>query len=281
MLELKKKLWIINQKEKGKLTIKEIATVQNISTRHVCRIWNTYKQKGIHALLAQQRGRKVDAIPKALQKKVISLRNQNYGIHKIAGLLYQDGITISTRKLIRLLKEHQLHTPAPEKGRRYHYVKWERKHSNSLWQTDFCWIEKLECWLTAWLDDHSRLIASAGYVDEATTENALHLFKMGVKMYGSPREVLSDRGAQYYAAGGGACSYKTYFENNGINVIYASVKKPTTCGKLERWWRTHNDERWNFSNLKKFVQHYNYARPHMSLGYLTPYEVWERDLKRM
>ena len=68
-------------------------------------------------------------------------------------------------------------------------------------------------------------------------------------------------------------------KSKGINPIYASIKKPTACGKLERWWRTHNDERWEFSSLKKFVTHYNEKRLHMSLDWKTPYEVWLRDLK--
>ena len=64
-----------------------------------------------------------------------------------------------------------------------------------------------------------------------------------------------------------------------VGHIFASIKKPTTCGKLERFWGTHNKERWNFSSLEEFVKYYNYRRPHMSLDYLTPYEVFIRDRK--
>lgn len=279
MLDYKKKLWIVRQKEKGKLTDSEIAISQRISRRHVQRICGSYKQKGIDGLRDKPIGRQIDEIPKQMQDKILALRKQNYGIRKIAGLIEQEGNRISKEKVTRVLVEHDLHKFEPKKGRRYKYIKWERKHSNSLWQTDFCWIEKKGCWITAWLDDHSRLITAARYLTEATTENALHLFEQGVKAYGAPREVLSDRGTQYYAAGGEACVYKNYFEGKGINVIYASVKKPTTCGKMERWWRTHNDERWNFSSLGKFVHNYNYERPHMSLGWRTPYEIWKKDLK--
>ena len=169
--------------------------------------------------------------------------------------------------------------PEPKKGKRKQYIRWERKHSNSLWQTDFCWIEKLQCWLCAWLDDHSRFVPVAKYITNATTENVLRIFEKAAQRYGYPKQTLSDRGAQFYAQRGGISQFITHLESKGVEHIYASVKKPTTCGKLERFWGTHNTERWNFSSLEKFITHYNHKRPHMSLDYLTPYEVFVRDMK--
>jgi len=55
-------------------------------------------------------------------------------------------------------------------------------------------------------------------------------------------------------------------KSKGVELIYASVKKPTTCGKMERFWRTHNDERWAFRSLGRFIEHYNYSRPPHELG---------------
>lgn len=279
MLDSKKKLWIVKQKEAGKLTDSEIASAQRITRRHVQRIWNNYKEEGMDFLLQGQIGRKADQISKVIEDKILALRNKDYGIRKIEGLLKQEKIIISKRKITRVLIQNNLHTKQPEKGKRYNYIKWEREHSNSLWQTDFCWISKLDCWLTAYLDDHSRLIVSAEYVTEATTDNSIRIFEKGVKKYGLPRETLSDRGTQYYAVMGETSRFLEYMKSKGVNHIYSSIKKPTTCGKLERWWKTHNDERWNFSSLNEFVKHYNEERLHMSLDYNTPYYIWKRDLK--
>lgn len=279
MLDFKKRLWIVKQKEKGKLTDAKIAVSQQITRRAVQKIWHNYKLYGSDILRDKPKGRKVDAIPLAIQEDIIRLRKKDYGIHKIRGLLEQKDVYISRRKITKVLKRCNLHIPNPKKGRRYDYIRWERKHSNSLWQTDYCWIEKLECWLTAWLDDHSRLITSAEYVKHATTDNSLKVFEKGVRKYGLPRETLSDRGTQYYPNLGETCIFLKYMNSKKVNHIYASIKKPTTCGKMERWWKTHNDERWEFASLQRFVHYYNYQRPHMSLGWLTPYEVWERDLK--
>src|SRR3989344_3008850 len=212
MLTFKKRVWIVKQKKRGQLNDSEIAVSQQITRRAVQKIWVSYRQGGLEALHEQPRGRKVDAIPIAYQQEILRWRKKQYGIHKIRAMLQQDGIAISKQKINKVLRLHQLHAPAPEKGKRYDYIRWERNHSNSLWQTDYCWIEKLGCWITAYLDDHSRLITNADYVTEATTENSIKIFKKGVKKYGKPREVLSDRGVQYYAVRAEASRYKEYME---------------------------------------------------------------------
>ena len=279
MLNFKKKLWVVNQVDKGILKISDIAKSQKISRWYVYELYDKYKKNGEESLKNKQRGRPRQTILKSTRNLVIAKRKQGYGIRRIEGLLDKDGFHISHNKIHRILKEANLVEPEPKKGRRYNYIRWERKHSNSLWQTDFCYISKLECWLCAWLDDHSRFITAAEYFTEATTDNVLNLFGKAAKKYSYPRETLSDRGTQFYANLGETCRFLEYMKSRGINHIYASLKKPTTCGKLERWWGTHNRERWNFSSLRTFLSYYNYKRPHMSLGWYTPYAVYMRDLR--
>jgi len=279
MLNLKKKIWIIKQINKMDLTVTDIAKSQNISRGYAYELYDKYKSNGLDALKDKSKGRKIDEITQDVQKRILSLRKNSYGITKINSLLKQENMDVSKRKITRVLKQNNLHRYEPKKGKRYNYIRWQRKHSNSLWQTDFCWIEKLKCWLCAWLDDHSRLVASASYLAKATTNNAIALFEKGAKRFGYPKETLSDRGTQFYANLGETSRFLEYMNSKGVNHIYASVKKPTTCGKIERFWRTHNDERWKFDSLQKFINYYNYKRPHMSLNYNTPYNVWKQDLR--
>lgn len=278
MLNFKKRKWIIKQKELRNLTDTEIAGSQNVTRMTVNNLWRAYKQHGLFALRGKPKGRKADEIPENIRKAILKKRKKGYGIRKIEAMLNLDGIKISHNKIHRVLKEEGLVIPEPKKGRRKKYISWQRDHSNSLWQTDFCWQEKLQCWLIGYLDDHSRFIVGATYTLTATTEVALKLFDKAGKKYGLPREVLSDRGAQFYANIGGKSGYTSYLESLGVGHILASIKKPTTTGKLERFWLTHNKERWNFNSLTEFIRFYNFKRPHMSLDYLTPYEVFTRDL---
>lgn len=276
MLSLEKKEWIIRQKKIGALNDSKIAMSQGISRRYVQKIWSSYKEEG---LIEKSLGRPEKQLPLEVRQRIIELREKGHGVRRIEGLLQLEGINVSHNKIHKLLTRLGIVIPEPKKGRRKNYIRWERKHSNSLWQTDFCWIERLECWLCAWLDDHSRFIPSADYFTEATTNNAIELFERGAKKFGYPRQTLSDRGTQFYPNLGETSRFLEHMRSKKVQHIFASIKKPTTCGKLERFWGTHNKERWNFSSLGKFVDYYNYKRPHMSLDYLTPYVVYLRDKK--
>jgi len=278
MLKLKKREWVVKQKEKGRLTDSEIASAQKISRMTVHRLWIKYKRE--ESLESQQVGRPRQEITKEVRNLVIKTKKQTgFGIRKIEGILGLEGIHIPHNKIHKILTPAGLVEHNPKKGRRYRYIRWERKHSNSLWQTDFCWVSKLDCWLCAWLDDHSRFVPVAEYLTEATTDEVIRLFEKGTKKYGYPRQTLSDRGTQFYPSLGETCKFMEHMKEKGVHHIHASVKKPTTCGKIERFWGTHNRERWNFSSLRKFVNYYNYKRPHMSLSWYTPYAVYVKDMK--
>lgn len=279
MLTKEKKEWIIRQKKKEVLSTKSIADAQGVTRRSVERIWKSYQENGAAALSSKQIGRQEIELPFAVKQQIIDLRKEGHGIHRIEGLLKLRNLHVSHNKIHKLFKRMNLVVPEPKKGKRKSYVRWERKHSNSLWQTDFCWVEKLGCWLCAWLDDHSRFVPVAQYLTEATTNNVISLFEKAAEQYGYPAQTLSDRGAQFYAVRGGESRFVEHLQSRGVEHIYSSVKKPTTCGKLERFWGTHNTERWNFSSLEKFLNFYNHQRPHMSLDYLTPYDVFVRDMK--
>ena len=64
-------------------------------------------------------------------------------------------------------------------------VRYERYHSNSLWHTDFCEINRKH--VIAYIDDASRLITGYGVFDAATTDNALSVLRAAVKLYGTPK----------------------------------------------------------------------------------------------
>lgn len=278
MLSLKKKEWIVKQKEKGGLTDSEIASAQKVSRMTVYRLWVKYGQQ--ESLESEQVGRPKQEVSKKVRDLVIKTKKETgFGVRRIEGVLGLKGVHVPHNKIYEILNEAGLVEHNPKKGRRYNYVRWERKHSNSLWQTDFCWVSKLDCWLCAWLDDHSRFVPVAEYLTEATTDEVLRLFEKASKRFGYPRQTISDRGTQFYANLGETCRFLEHMRSKRIHHIYASVKKPTTCGKMERWWGTHNRERWNFTSLRKFLNYYNYKRPHMSLSYYTPHAVYTRDMQ--
>jgi transposase InsO family protein len=77
--------------------------------------------------------------------------------------------------------------------------RFQRMHSNSLWQADFKLTDDDE-WLLTYLDDHSRFVPGARIEHDATTDFVLKLFKKCGKKYGFPEQVLTDQGTQFYCA---------------------------------------------------------------------------------
>ena len=197
MLGFEKKRWIITQLNKGK-SVTYLARVLGVSRQAIYDIGHTFEERGLDALRDKPVGRPEEQLPLAVRQSIISLRKEGHGIRRIEGLLKIDRMTVSHNKIHKLLTLLEMMPPEPKKGRRRHYIRWERKHSNSLWQTDFCWVGKLDCWLCGWLDDHSRFVPVAEYVTEATTDSVLSLFEKTARKYGYPAQTLSDRGDQFH-----------------------------------------------------------------------------------
>ena len=86
------------------------------------------------------------------------------------------------------------------KKNRKKWIRYERRHSMSLWHTD--WLYYNGKWIIAYLDDASRLIVGYGVFENAITENAIKVLKEAMDNYGKPESILTDRGTQFYASAG-------------------------------------------------------------------------------
>ncbi|GCC11619.1 integrase core domain protein [archaeon] len=67
------------------------------------------------------------------------------------------------------------------------------------------------------------------------------MLEEGIKKYGLPDAILTDRGSQFYANDGerktrGECEFERYFRVNGIKHIIGRVNHPQTNGKVERFY---------------------------------------------
>ncbi|MBL7100644.1 MAG: helix-turn-helix domain-containing protein, partial [Nanoarchaeota archaeon] len=67
MLTQKKKLWIVREREKDILSIKDIASAQKVSRRTVERLWRAYIENGSSALEDKPKGRPKQEIPKQVR----------------------------------------------------------------------------------------------------------------------------------------------------------------------------------------------------------------------
>jgi len=137
-------------------------------------------------------------------KKFVLMQREKYNwgpgrIERYIRKMGPDGIQPICHNLIyRILVEEGVNQLIDFIRKTWGKQRFERMHSNSLWQADFKLTD--DEWMLTFLDDHSRFIPGAKIEQEATTEFALRLFERCTKKYGFPEQVLADQGTQFYCA---------------------------------------------------------------------------------
>ena len=276
-LNKKKVKWIVKEVDNGERGAWTIGQQQNITPRWVREIHRKYKD-GSEPVF-KKCGRKPKLISKEERKLVTdTFKEFRVGATMIEQILDERGVHINHNRIHRILLEAKLAKEEKRKKNRRKWVRYERRHSNSLWHTD--WFE-FRGWKVMLIeDDASRFITSYGKFKQATTENSVKVFKKSLE-YGIPKQFHSDHGIQFVAV---EAEGKKHGENEltkvlksyGVQQIFARIKRPQANGKMERLIATIK-RLWNeLGSLEKAVEHYNYKRPHRSLtnGKLrTPYQA--------
>lgn len=285
-LDYKKRVWIIKQHLKG-TPCSKLALAQKIHLSAVYKIMNKYKEYGWEGLKDHKTGRPETVLNKNAEIIIFDLRKRfGYGACLIEQLLRKKGFSISHRQIHKLLirnnlVEHNLKKQKPRK-----WVRYELPNPNDMWHTDWTYDPFTQKRLSVYIDDRTRLITSYGIFHRSTTENSIALLKTGISYYGKPKSIMTDHGAQYYANRQECKQENTQFRITldalGIKHYLARVNRPQTNGKVERFFLSYKTEyaTGTFRNIKDYIKHYNNKRPHMSLNYKTPKEVW-KELKNM
>ena len=271
------KAWIIRKRLQGS-SVTEICTAAKISRDMFYRWWNRYQTEGKTGLTEKPKGRpKSSKVDDSLKNKVIKLRQRyDWGPNKIAGHLSHKGFNIDHNQAYYIICEAGLNHPIGEPRKTWGTKRFQREHCNSLWQADFKLCSD-DNWMISFQDDHSRFITGSVKIYSPTGENAVSLLERAVKRYGVPEQVLTDQGTQFKPARGGISEFDRHCRILGIEHITASVRRPTTCGKIEAFHKAYEVESHLFREHWSFIRYYNYTRPHESLNYLTPSEIYLKD----
>jgi putative transposase len=285
-LSFEKRVWIVKQKIKG-VSPSKIALAQDVSDSIVRRIYRIYKTDGWDGLKDHKTGRSELTLNPNSEIIILDLRKRfGYGACRIEQLLRQKGFGISHRQIEKLLLRNYLIIPNVKKQRPRKWVRYELPNPNDMWHTDWSYDPFTQKNLGVYIDDRTRLVTSYGIFKRASAENTIALLKTGIAKYGKPKSVMTDHGSQYYANRPDAATQNTQFrialDVLGIKHYLARVNRPQTNGKVERFFHTYKSEfiTETFSNITDFILHYNESRPHMSLGYKTPKQVWDELKKR-
>lgn len=277
--ELRRRRWIIHRKL-GSWKSREIATALRIDERTVYRWWRVYRKHGWEGLhVKSHRPHTIHRTPQSTAERIIQLRRtRNWGPCRIEGYLRNYAKQpVGHTTIHKILNQAGLNNPIPKPRRIWRKRRFQREHSNSLWQADFKLTEHDE-WMISYLDDHSRFIPGSRIHHNPTAEHAIKLLEESVKQYGKPAQILTDRGTQFYPARGGISEFTEFCSGNGIEHIVTSVRRPSTIGKIEAFHKAYTYEAWIYPTHREFVNYWNYERPHQGIGYLYPADVYFRDL---
>lgn len=219
-----------------------------VSQRGCQILWSRYKKSGINPVLARP-GRRL--VPTTTQEKESICKAWRENDAPCAVILerFLDSkyaINIPHNCIHVVLKEMNFASDEPRKLHKKRWIRYERTYSNSLWHTDW---KYLDCrgWFIAYLDDAFRFVVSYGLFDSASSENTVKVLREAIQKYGKPTKILSDRGSQFYATEAeektkGVMLFERFLVEKGIGQRLSRVRHPQTNGKVERFFRTVQDE---------------------------------------
>jgi len=214
---------------------------------------------------------------------VVNVRKGEYtekmGAQKIVAYL---GLDISHQSVNKILREKGL-TRSYKKRKQRSFDPFRRGYPNELWQIDYKEFGK-GIYMLSVKDDHSSAILSADVRRTCTTDDVIDVLKKAVKLFGTPKQILSDHGTQWSASKGGDCRFDKWCSENNIEHIMGRIRKPTTQGKIERWHGTVLEEaklppRGSSAaeygkEVLRFTEFYNNRRPHHGIGLQIPMIVY-------
>jgi putative transposase len=281
-----KRVWIAKQYEKG-VSASELAMAQRINRRCVYQILEKYNELGFDGLKDHKTGRPETTLNQNAEIIIFDLRRRfGYGPERIEHLLKSKGFEISHRQIYKLLVRNNLVEPNIKKQKCRKWVRFELPNPNDMWHTDTTYDPFTQKQLIIYIDDKTRLVTSFGVFNKATADNSIALLKSGIASYGKPKSIMTDHGSIYYANKSSSKEQYTQFrialDLLGIKHYLARVNRPQTNGKVERFFLSYKTEfaTKSFRSIGEYIKHYNEARPHMSLNYKTPKEVWD-ELKNV
>ena len=210
-------------------------------------------------------------ISNEIKDKVISLRRKTgWGEDKLA--LH---FPLSHTSINKILNDANLSRESKNKGKRKKWVRWQRHHPNSLWQIDHTDEQELfDCYTLSILDDCSRYSIALVKLKRVTTDVVTHILDKLMKKHGKPKQILTDNGGAY-GLNSKHSRFDRWCRRRGIHHIRTKVHSPTTNGKVERLFKTMDDElKYCRNDLEFFRMRYNHFRPHSSLNNKAPADIY-------
>lgn len=214
-----------------------------------------------------------------------------YGYRRITAILRREGIVINGKKVLRLMRQMNIAAiyPKPNTSRKaksaliYPYLlrSLDICRPNQVWQVDITYLPTYRgfMYLVAIIDVYSRFVVGARLSNNLCTESCILALEDAIYRHSAPEILNSDQGSQFTSN-----DWLKALSDNNIKVSMTGKGRCTDNPHIERLWRTYKCEGsrlfdWRDPealkvNLDKWIKWYNEERPHQSLEYKVPAEVY-------
>ena len=279
--------FITRELDKGEMSVRMIAKTEGVSPRRVRQLREYRNRTGCVFEIKAARPIRQRQISKEEIQTVLAARQEykmgSTVLEKVIDKRY--GMHIPHNVIQQILESGGFTKPLHKKVKRGNWVRYERKHSNSMWHTDWTLLDNGK-WLITIEDDASRKMVSWGEFGNATSELSVEVLERGVISHGKPRAMLTGHDIQFYAVKiegreQGETVFQKYLKEQGIEHILGRVNHPQTNGKEERAFGTIKSKRHEFESMDALIHWYNDIKPHMSLDFEnleTPSQAFIRKM---
>lgn len=207
-----------------------------------------------------------------------------YGYRRITAMLRMRGWKVNHKRVERIWRECGLKVPKKQLKRRRIWlgdgscVRMRLKHKNHVWSYDFVEDQlsngrKIR-FLNA-IDEFDRTLIACVPRRSWGGNSVVDVLHNAFHEHGFPEYIRSDNGSEFVA--GKVRDFLSYAE---VKTLYIEPGSPWENGYCESFNSKMRDEFLNGELFetwyevevltKRWVQHYNYERPHSSLGYRPP-----------
>jgi putative transposase len=152
---------------------------------------------------------------------------------------------------------------------------------NQVWAIDITYIKmgKSHLYLTAIIDWYSRFIVGFALSDTLDTAPVLDAVRGAIEKHGKPSIINSDQGSQFTSE-----AYVAFLKSVGIRQSMDGKARWVDNVIIERWFRSLKCDFIYITELEtpqklrrgiaEYVNEYNHERPHQSLDYRYPAQVF-------
>jgi len=237
-----------------------------------------------------------DAIKEHIEKVFEEI--PSYGYMKVYHQLLEDGFKVSPNTVLAYRRELGLqavlavrppNTSWADKQHPKHSYKLrglDIVRSNQVWSTDITYI-KIKggmVYMAAIIDWYSKAVLSWRISNTMDTDLVMGVLNEALSFYNKPEIFNTDQGSQYTSY-----IHTQTLKDNGIIISMDGKGRATDNICIERFWRSAKVEKIYLneydrvsilrSDIKDYMEFYNYRRFHETLKYKKPMNVYYDSLK--